>query len=226
MTYIDRINAFERWLENNYLPPLSQLLWYKMLMLHNRAGWPEWVTVDNLKLMALIGTKREATFISLRDRLIDYGWLEYRKGKKGSPNSYKLLSKNTFTSEVQTVAQTVVKSEVQTVVQTADLYRLKTETKTKEKDTIVSQKKKEERNIIPPTVEMVEQYCLGRNNGISGSYFIDFYASKGWMIGKNKMKDWQSAIRTWEKNRKQNAAEPEPEQPQLQLGTGGRVYQD
>lgn len=52
----------------------------------------------------------------------------------------------------------------------------------------------------PPTVEEVKEYCSSRNNQINPQAFIDFYESKGWMIGKNKMKDWRAAIRTWEKN--------------------------
>ena len=59
-----------------------------------------------------------------------------------------------------------------------------------------------ERCVIPPTIEMVSAYCSARKNGIDPNEFIDFYQSKGWMIGKSKMKDWQAAIRTWEKSRK------------------------
>lgn len=54
----------------------------------------------------------------------------------------------------------------------------------------------------PPSVEEVSAYCGSRNNGISASEFIDFYSSKGWMVGKNKMKDWRAAVRTWENRRK------------------------
>lgn len=54
----------------------------------------------------------------------------------------------------------------------------------------------------PPTVEEVKAYCEERNNGIDPEYFIAFYESKGWMIGKNKMKSWKAAIITWEKNSK------------------------
>lgn len=60
---------------------------------------------------------------------------------------------------------------------------------------------KKEKNIIPPKLEWVERYCYERNNSIDPQAFIDFYESKGWKIGKEKMKDWQAAIRTWEKNR-------------------------
>lgn len=55
---------------------------------------------------------------------------------------------------------------------------------------------------VPPTVEMVREYCIERGNGIDAEEFVDFYSSKGWMIGKNKMKDWKAAVRTWERQRK------------------------
>lgn len=54
----------------------------------------------------------------------------------------------------------------------------------------------------PPTLEEVEEYCFERNNNVDAQSFIDFYSAKGWMIGKNKMKDWKAAVRTWESKRK------------------------
>ena len=65
-------------------------------------------------------------------------------------------------------------------------------------------KSKKEQNIIPPSFSMVKEYCSKRKNDIDPETFINFYKSKGWMIGKNKMVDWHSAIHTWEKSRKQN----------------------
>jgi len=50
-----------------------------------------------------------------------------------------------------------------------------------------------------PTFDEVNNYCLERNNNIDAEAFIDFYESKNFMIGKNKMKDWKAAVRTWEK---------------------------
>ena len=55
----------------------------------------------------------------------------------------------------------------------------------------------------PPSPDEVQRYCDERHNGIVGSEFCDFYASKGWMIGKAKMKDWKAAIRTWERKRQE-----------------------
>ena len=47
---------------------------------------------------------------------------------------------------------------------------------------------------VPPTPAEVRAYCQERNNGIDGTEFVDFYSSKGWMVGKNKMKDWKAAV--------------------------------
>jgi hypothetical protein len=54
-------------------------------------------------------------------------------------------------------------------------------------------------SFTPPTIEEVQIYCKERNNNVDAEKWYDFYLSKGWMIGKNKMRDWKAAIRTWEK---------------------------
>lgn len=51
----------------------------------------------------------------------------------------------------------------------------------------------------PPTLEQVKEYCGERKNNVDAERFIDFYACKGWMVGKNKMKDWRAAVRNWER---------------------------
>lgn len=51
---------------------------------------------------------------------------------------------------------------------------------------------------IPPLLEEVANYCKERGNRVDANKWFDFYQSKGWMIGKSKMKDWRAAIRTWE----------------------------
>ena len=52
----------------------------------------------------------------------------------------------------------------------------------------------------PPAVGEVAAYCRERKNGIDPETFVEFYASKGWLIGKSPMKDWRASVRTWEKN--------------------------
>lgn len=52
----------------------------------------------------------------------------------------------------------------------------------------------------PPTIEEVTEYCKERGNKVDPQKFVDFYTMKGWMVGKNKMKDWRAAVRTWERS--------------------------
>ena len=59
------------------------------------------------------------------------------------------------------------------------------------------------KRFYPPTLDEVKKYCEERKNNIDPMAFIDFYSSKGWMIGKNRMKDWKAAVRTWERKRKE-----------------------
>lgn len=59
-----------------------------------------------------------------------------------------------------------------------------------------------------PTVEEVKAYCVERKNNVNADKFIDFYESKGWLIGKNPMKDWKACVRTWEKT--SNSSPPKP----------------
>ena len=53
-----------------------------------------------------------------------------------------------------------------------------------------------------PTLIEIDEYCIVRKNNIDHNAFYDFYESKNWMVGKNKMKDWKAAIRTWERRDK------------------------
>ena len=69
---------------------------------------------------------------------------------------------------------------------------------------IIKEKIKKRKNFIVPTISEIEDYCHLRDNGISAEQFYDFYQSKGWLVGKTKMKDWKAAIRNWERNRKKS----------------------
>jgi DNA-binding MarR family transcriptional regulator len=57
-------------------------------------------------------------------------------------------------------------------------------------------------NSIIPTFEMVEDYFSEKERPELAESFFDFYTSNGWMVGKNKMKDYKSAIRNWIRNDK------------------------
>ena len=59
----------------------------------------------------------------------------------------------------------------------------------------------------PPTVDEVRGYCAERKNSVDPARFVDFYESKGWLVGKSKMKDWRAAVRSWEQSDSQQRAQ-------------------
>jgi len=65
-----------------------------------------------------------------------------------------------------------------------------------------------------PTFEQVEEYMKERGMSNYASRFHNFYESKGWMVGKNKMKDWKAAVRNWEDDKK---TAPKTEGPVLKV---------
>jgi hypothetical protein len=69
--------------------------------------------------------------------------------------------------------------------------------KEKEAETDISVTRK---RFTPPTVEEVTAYCHERQNNINAQNFMDHYIANGWKVGKVPMKNWQAAIRKWEKN--------------------------
>ena len=91
----------------------------------------------------------------------------------------------------------------------------KKEDKDKDKDEDKDRTKKKSVGVAsprftPPSLSEVENYCLERKNGVDASRFVDFYASKGWKVGNQPMKDWKAAVRTWEKDRQKPQKETNP----------------
>lgn len=79
------------------------------------------------------------------------------------------------------------------------------------------------RTFKKPTVEDVAAYCAERGNSINAEKWIDHYTANGWKVGKNPMKDWKAAVRTWERN-EFNRDEPRTDQEQGAISKNGRVY--
>lgn len=79
-------------------------------------------------------------------------------------------------------------------------------------DTEITRKKCKKKEALPrftpPSAEDVKAYCLERGNSVNAERFVGFYASKGWKVGNQPMKDWKAAVRTWEHDRASPRAAP------------------
>lgn len=69
-----------------------------------------------------------------------------------------------------------------------------------DKDIVKDKAKAKAKRFVKPTLNDLEHYCIERNNKVDVVKFFNYYESNGWKVGKNPMKDWRAAIRTWEKN--------------------------
>ena len=78
-------------------------------------------------------------------------------------------------------------------------------------------KEKPQKRFSPPSAEEVAAYCRERGNRVNAQAFVDFYASKGWKVGGQPMKDWQASVRTWEQR------DSYAQQPRMKV-TGAAAY--
>lgn len=85
-------------------------------------------------------------------------------------------------------------------------------------DTEIEQSKRKKSKtasrFTPPTLDEVIDYCNERQNGVDAERFIDYYTSNGWKVGKNAMKDWKAAVRTWERTETPKPTQDRARQPQ------------
>ena len=68
---------------------------------------------------------------------------------------------------------------------------------------ILSKESTKKSGFSPPTLQEVQQYIRDKGYNMDAERFVDFYESKGWMVGKNKMKDWKAAVRNWARGQRQ-----------------------
>lgn len=71
---------------------------------------------------------------------------------------------------------------------------------TPENNKLFSSPKGETKKFVKPTLEEIKTYCLERKNNVDPEKWLDYYESNGWKVGRNSMKDWRAAVRTWEKS--------------------------
>lgn len=70
-----------------------------------------------------------------------------------------------------------------------------------------------EKRFAPPTPEDVREYCREKGLNVDADRFVDFYESKNWCVGKNKMKDWKAAVRNWARSQRQESTAKGTEKP-------------
>lgn len=190
------------------MPPSSRLLYYDLGMAADDDGVVEAFTVmrttgaveDDLRVLVSKG------FVTiLNDDLVTYinDWQKNNLIKKDRyhPSIYASLL-------VQMVGDNTEPNWNQIGTQMEPEVRLGKDSIVKDRIDEVNMADKPQRSrFIPPSVDDVREYCDERNNRVDPQAFVDWYTSNGWKVGKNSMKDWKAAVRTWERKEENSKSE-------------------
>ena len=84
-------------------------------------------------------------------------------------------------------------------------------------DKVRLDKDKKERRFTPPALEEVTEYIREKDYKVDPEAFIDFYASKGWKVGNQAMKDWKAAVRTWARRDRKQGQRPAKNAPSPEM---------
>lgn len=196
MNYIAEMKAFYDWLEINPLPSPAIVLWHGLMHIANKTGWQQEFTVATSVLSMKTGLNAKA-IERARNHLEQSGRIIWKKRSGNRAAMYQIISlcdKMNVENVAQNVGQSVVPVSDKASCSMSDKVSVLINRNINE-----TKKKEEKESFRPPSVEEVRAYCEKRGNRVDAERFVDFYASKGWMVGKNKMQDWRACVRTWEK---------------------------
>lgn len=175
------------------MPLSSRLLYYELGMRADDDGF-----VDNWKkILAFTGLKEDDLKVLTAKKYIipfDSGVIVIRHWRM---NNYLQNDRTKPTIYQNELGQLDTDNNNVYIMDTECIHRIDKNSIDKNRLDIRKENIKEKK-FRKPTLKEVETYCQERNNNVDPQRFIDFYDSKDWMIGKNKMKDWKACVRTWE----------------------------
>lgn len=127
------------------------------------------------------------------------GLIEVVSGNRGSVNKIRFPMYQNFPLNVSKLSATCIKT-FHDMYQNFPRTQARADEETEQaREAEKKSSRKRGKRFVPPTVHDVRAYCNESGHYIDADAFIDFYTSKGWKVGKNPMKDWKAAVRTWAK---------------------------
>ena len=220
MPIVNIVREYGRFIEyaaDEGLTANEMVLWYALMHIFNARAdgqdWPgDFIRISNDRLLTFCPMGLDS-LIRARNRLKQKGLIDFIPGDRRKSNpSYKMFY---FSSSFCSISATNNTGNMQGNMQgnlqgnSANQYINYNDI---EKETpLKGRKESAQKRFTPPTAEEVAEYWRGKGfqaGGDDAADFVDFYAGKDWMIGKNKMKDWRAAANRWarENKRRRNGA--------------------
>ena len=214
MKYIDEINSFYSWLETNPISSPSITLWHGLMNVCNKTGWKQEFNVAISVLELKTGLSRSAIYRA-RNVLKQAGRIDFSSRGSKQSSAYSIIP---FASQIDTQSgtQSETQSGTQSGTQSETIPRHRQDKTRLEKE---SKPKKPASRFQKPSLDEVIEYCKERGNSVDAERFVNYYEANGWRVGKNAMKDWKAAVRTWEG--RENHVKPTSSNRTIQTAGGG-----
>lgn len=139
--------------------------------------------------------------------LVDYGYIEVEQIKingKFASNVYTLLPYTKLPYSVETATDDIVCGEMD-----SNNNNSFNNNSSSNSNNSKSENPPARTRFTPPTLEEVQAYCKERNKGVNAEKWFNYYTANGWKVGKNPMKDWKAAVRTWEQGEQKEEVKKE-----------------
>ena len=188
------------------LPANAKLLYGELTALSNEKGYC-WAGNDYFAGLYEVSKTSVSKWVSaLRDTGYIEIQLEYAEGTKQILHRYIRIVKDPIEEKLNTPLRKVNDPIEEKLIDNSTSNNTNNNTMN---IGVVTPEKKVKKLFVKPTLTEVIDYCNATQANIDPQDFIDFYESKGWMVGRNKMKCWKSCVRRWkrmevEKNREKH----------------------
>ena len=202
--YYAIIPAFVRY--DKRLPANAKLLYGELTALSNEKGYC-WAGNDYFAGLYEVSKTSVSKWVSaLKDAGYIQIQLEYAEGTKQILHRYIRIVNDPIEEKLHTSIRKVKDPIEEKLIDNNTSNNTNNNTMN---IGVVTPEKKVKKVFVKPTLTEVIDFCNATQANIDPQDFIDFYESKGWMVGKNKMKCWMSCVRRWkrmevEKNREKH----------------------
>lgn len=188
------------------LPANAKLLYGEITALSNEKGYC-WAGNDYFSVLYGVSKTSVSKWVSaLRDSGYINVQVQYKEGTKQILHRYITLVNDPIEEKLMTPIRKVKDPIEEKLIDNNTSNNTNNNTMN---IGVVTPEKKVKKSFVKPTLTEVIDFCNETQANIDPQDFMDFYESKGWMVGKNKMKCWMSCVRRWkrmevEKNREKH----------------------
>lgn len=182
------------------IKPIHVAIYFFAIEHCNRLGWKRNFGLPTSMVLEAISVKSYSVYKSAFDDLVEFDFFEVVQYSKNQYSSNIIALKDYCKANDKAPIKALDKAMTKHSVKQPSKQRQSNMSIDKPNNLITLEPINSENKFSKPTFEDVKIYCSERKNNVDPEKWIDHYTSNGWMVGKNKMKDWKAAVRTWEKS--------------------------